>query len=45
MRGVVIRGIRHLVRGGFQPVAGAQGEPLRDVDFAAHPDIVCNTEF
>ena len=43
MRGVVIGGVGHLVGRGLQAVAGAESEPLRDVDFAAHSDAVGDT--
>ena len=34
--GVVVGGFGQLVGGGLQAVAGAEGEPLRDVDLGAH---------
>ena len=45
MRGVVIRGICQLVGSGFQTISGSKCETLGDVDFAAHSDVVGNTEF
>ena len=45
VRGIVVRAIPHFVGRGFQPVAGAEGKSLRDVDLTAHAESVRNSVF